>query len=214
MSIESIVFFLPLPFEAYILYRYISILILPMIIPSEHIGRLVNAIHKSPLRLCMVITGAGVKSIGWLLSEPGSSSTILEVQVPYSRLALEEFIGSPHTEGVSISQARLLAELSYKRTRQFLPTGIDEEMVPAALSCTGALSTNRERKGEDRVHIGLATGSRTRIISLTFAKDIRVRYDEEVITSMLILNTLADAARVSDKLTLPLMPAEKIIESD
>ena len=53
----------------------------------------VDAIHASPTRAVLVLSGGASQAIGWLLSVPGASNSVLEVSVPYSRLSMMKIIG-------------------------------------------------------------------------------------------------------------------------
>ncbi|MDR0870363.1 MAG: hypothetical protein LBN39_06175 [Planctomycetaceae bacterium] len=59
------------------------------------------------------------------------------------------------------------------------------------VGCTASLATNREKKGEYRVHVALQTLRRTVLFSLQLNKNTRrSRYEEEVLVADLILNAV------------------------
>ena len=53
----------------------------------------VEAIHGSGARLALCVTGGGTRAVSWLVGVAGASRSILEVQIPYSASALEEYLG-------------------------------------------------------------------------------------------------------------------------
>ena len=61
------------------------------------------------------------------------------------------------------------------------------------IGCTASLATDREKKGEHRVHIAVQTLQRTIQFSLWFQKDSRTRWEEERLVADLILNAVETA---------------------
>ena len=77
------------------------------------------------------------------------------------------------------------------------------------IGCTASLGTDREKKGEYRVHIATQTLRRVTTCSLQLAKGARVRWEEERLVADLIFNMilnakeeLPDEAEVVDRLFL------------
>ena len=61
--------------------------------PEVDAASLVALIHDAPIRLVLTITGGGSRAIAELLEVPGGSRTLLEAVVPYSAMALENWLG-------------------------------------------------------------------------------------------------------------------------
>ncbi|MGY9074198.1 MAG: hypothetical protein ACKVHU_14760 [Acidimicrobiales bacterium] len=151
---------------------------------------LVAAIHDTPMALALAVTGGGVAVIGDLLGVPGASRTVLEASVPYAELALAELIGETPDQAVSQQTARLMAGACLERA-QFLGT----EPV-AGVACTAALVTDREKKGDHRAHVAIATVDGTKSWSLTLEKGAKDRAGEDRIVSDLILRSIAATAGI------------------
>lgn len=52
----------------------------------------VEGIHSSPTQAVLFLSGGASQIIGWLLSVPGSSNTVLETVVPYSRMSMIQLL--------------------------------------------------------------------------------------------------------------------------
>ena len=63
--------------------------------PIDPLSNLIAAIHDTPTRVALAITGGGSAALSRLLTVPGASRTVLEGQVPYAASALTEYLGSP-----------------------------------------------------------------------------------------------------------------------
>jgi nicotinamide mononucleotide (NMN) deamidase PncC len=55
----------------------------------------VEAVHASPVRAVVHVTGGAAQSLGWIMSVPGASRTLLEARVPYAREAMVDLLGDP-----------------------------------------------------------------------------------------------------------------------
>ena len=124
------------------------------------VARLAAAIHATPRRGVVAVTGGGANLLGALLATPGASATVLEAQVPYSEQALREFLGAPPAQACSEATARALAMRSFLRARSL---GGDFGFAIAA-----ALATTRARRGRDRAHLAFQDADRTCAWTLPF----------------------------------------------
>jgi hypothetical protein len=182
--------------------------------PDTAVRELVRRIHATPHRACIVVTGAGTQAVAWLFAEPGTSRTVLDAQVPYSRAALDEYVGGQADQHVSAGEALKMAHAALKRAQKLAAaTGLDPGVPLAGIGCTAAIATDRVRRGDNRVHVGWAGGGRQKAYSLVFIKGARERKGEEAVGSMLVLNALAEACGISDRLRVDLRPGEAVVES-
>jgi hypothetical protein len=128
----------------------------------------------------------GTAATAWVLGTPGASGTVLEVQYPYHRAALLEYLGPGATEPASFCSAELALELA-RRARARALAIIAAEACGASnasfssvmgarpavgVACTGALATGRERRGEDRAHVAVSRsdGGGERVVSVSFSR--------------------------------------------
>lgn len=167
--------------------------------------RLIEAIHSSPLKAVLVVTGGGSGAVADLLGVPGASRTVLEAVVPYDGQALTEYLGHRPDNFCSEATGQDLARRAFGRACWLSPG----EAV-CGLGCTASLATDRPKKGEHRVHLALHLAERQQAVSLVLTKGARDRAAEEAVLDALLLNLLADAAGVAERLPIPLLRGEQI----
>jgi hypothetical protein len=175
--------------------------------------QIAKKLHSLPGRGCIVVTGSGIQAISDLFSEPGASRTILEAQVPYSRKALYEFVGESTEQHVSAKEAQLMAQSALRRA-EHLAEGDEGDQPLFGVGCTAAVATDRVRRGEDRAHIAWATATRSGGASIWFDKKARTRADEDAIVSAIVLNSIAEALEIEERLELDVLETERFDEID
>ncbi len=174
---------------------------------------LIVAIHDTPTKVCLVITGAGTSAISALFAVSGASRTVIDAQVPYSRSALDDYVGAAAEQHVSKIEAALMATRAYQRAVELSDSdGPLNHLV--GLSCTAAIATDRVRRGENRAHIAWHDGERTSTISIALNKGARDRDGEESVCKALVLNALAEACGVKATITPKLLEGEHVERSD
>jgi hypothetical protein len=167
--------------------------------------QLVEAIHQSSSKCVLALTGGGTTAAAMLLGVPGGSRTILEVTVPYGEGALAEFLGRRPDSFCSTVAARDMARRAYEHARWLAP---GETVI--GVGCTASLATDRPKRGDHRFFIACQSAERGVCHSLTLTKGARDRESEEALLDAALLNLLADAAGVPDRLALPLVPGEEL----
>ena len=154
-----------------------------------------DRIHSTPFKLVLYVTGGAAQAPAWLLSTPGASRTVLECRVPYSTTALTQVLGGVTPESsVSASTAVSMAKAAYKQAAVLSPFGTP--IIGAAATC--ALSTDRDRRGENRAFVSVYTGTTTRTYTMTLAKGGRGRLEEDGLASRLMIDAIAAAMGASD----------------
>ncbi len=141
-----------------------------------------------------------------LLELPGGSRTLLEATVPYSEGALTAWLGSRPEQFCSARTARAMAVVAFGRAMRY---GAVEQQA-AGVSCTAGLATDRPKRGPHRAHLAVQTADQTRQWSLGLEKDARSRQEEEHIVSRMVLNAVAEACGVDQRLDLPLLEQERV----
>lgn len=154
-------------------------------------------IHAGPLKISLVVTGGGSLAGAMLLTTPGASKTVLEFQVPYSMYAAAEYLGKAPESYCSSPTARALATAALERARRLYAASGEAGGTPIGIAATCALSTGRERRGADRIHLAVQTLEFTRYLSLTLAKGSRDRLSGERLAAGLLLNLLAEHSAIS-----------------
>jgi nicotinamide mononucleotide (NMN) deamidase PncC len=170
------------------------------------IHRLIEALHASPHRLVLALTGGGTGAAALLLSVPGGSRTVLEVAVPYHEQALTDFLGRRPSSFCSADTSRIMAQRALDRARWLVPGD-----SVAGVGCTASLRSDRPKRGDHRFHLTIATGGQIATCSLTLTKEARSREEEETVLDLALLNALAEAFGVPDRLDVPLLPGEEVV---
>jgi tetratricopeptide (TPR) repeat protein len=169
-------------------------------------GGLVERIHATPGRVVLVVSGGGSRAIAELLEVPGASRTLLEAAVPYSEEALVAWLGGRPEAFCSARAARAMAMVAFRRAWEY-----DQgRHSPAGVACTASLATDRPKRGAHRAHVALQTARRTATWSLQLQKGRRSRAEEEQLVCRLLINTLAEACRVDQRLPLDLLEGEQV----
>ncbi|HWG42488.1 MAG TPA: hypothetical protein VN688_06840 [Gemmataceae bacterium] len=167
---------------------------------------MIARLHDAGSRYVLAATGGGVGAAAWLLSVPGGSRTILEIVVPYSEQALCEFLAHSPASFCSVETARLMAQRARERA-QWLAPG----QPVAGIACTASLCSDRSKRGEHRFHLAIQTIQAMRTYSLTLTKEARDREGEEMVLDRVLLNAMAEAFGIAERVAVPLLPSEAIV---
>ena len=166
----------------------------------------ITRIHNSKTKLVMSVSGVGSQSINWLLSVPGASKTLIEATIPYSNESLNRYIGEVPKQYVSKATALSMAKAAYMQGAQYG----NNEMDIIGVSCTGAISTNRKRRGDNQAFIGL-WGPRLKYVAhLILEKGERNRVEEEELVSSLIVQCVEEKLLGNSVLNVDLNKLESV----
>ncbi len=160
---------------------------------SERLG-LIDQIHDSSLSIVIAVTGGGVAAISDLLLVPGASRTVIEAVVPYSFQALSRLVGYSPEQAVSEEVAEKMAFACLRRARELS----DNDGLIAGVACTAALVTDRQRRGDNRAHIAVATSEGSSSSNLPLEKGLNDRATEDRIVSDAVLQMIGIAAKVAE----------------
>lgn len=168
--------------------------------------RLIGSVHATPHRAVLALTGGGAQAVGQLLGVPGASRTVLESIIPYDETALIEFLGQRPTQFCCLETSILMACRALDRARWLAP---GEPVL--GVGCTATLATDRPKRGDHRVFLALASDTATVTYALTLSKGARDRAGEEAVVDALLLNGLAAACGVADRVSVALLPGENVL---
>jgi nicotinic acid mononucleotide adenylyltransferase len=107
-----------------------------------------------------------------------------------------------------IDETRLFAE---KKVKPMTEDDLDDYMDLIGVGCTASLVTNKQKRGEYRVHVALQTLRRTVIFSLQLTKDVRSRWEEERFVADLILNAIETTRYESFGRSAPQLPLQESV---
>ncbi len=140
---------------------------------------LIEAIQASGLKACIVLSGGGSGAIHSLLSHPGASRFIYEVQIPYCARAMFDYLGEELAQSCSENTAVVMAGRAFERAVMCsLNDGSGSPIL--GIACTAALQTNRERKGADRAHICITSRKEQLVEKIEFTSGTRTEQEEEL----------------------------------
>ena len=166
----------------------------------------ITRIHNSKTKLVMSVSGVGSQSINWLLSVPGASKTLIEATIPYSNESLNRYIGEVPRQYVSKTTALSMAKAAYIQGVEYG----NHEIDIIGVSCTGAISTNRKRRGDNQAFIGL-WGPRLKYAAhLILEKGERNRVEEEELVSSLIVQCVEEKLLGNSVLNVDLNKLESV----
>ena len=155
--------------------------------------RLIDQIHDSSLSIVIAATGGGVASISDLLLVPGASRTVIEALVPYSFPAISHLIGYPPDQAVSEEVAKQMALACLRRAEEL----VEVNTPVAGVACTAALVTDRQRRGDNRAHIAVATSEGLALTNIALEKGVNDRATEDRIVSDAVLGMIGNTAKVA-----------------
>ncbi|KAG9450523.1 hypothetical protein H6P81_010488 [Aristolochia fimbriata] len=156
------------------------------------IRALVEAIHSTPTQAVLYVSGGASQALGWLLSVPGASNTVLEAVVPYSKSSMTQLLGKIPTQFTSQQTVEEMALLAYNRALKLSRPGSSV----IGLGFSGSLASSQPKRGDHRFYLSTRTSNRLWISNVTLSKGLRTREQEDRISSHLLLKAMADACKV------------------
>ncbi|XP_008810043.1 uncharacterized protein LOC103721556 isoform X1 [Phoenix dactylifera] len=153
----------------------------------------VEAIHSSPTQAVIYLSGGASQALGWLMSVPGASNTILEVLVPYSRTSTAQLLGKIPAQFASQQTAEEMALFAYNRALKLSRPGLPV----LGVGFTGSLATIHPKHGDHRFYLSTRTCDRLWSSDVTLLKGLRTREEEDKVSSHFLLKAIADACKVS-----------------
>jgi hypothetical protein len=181
----------------------------------HNINDLVTNIHDIGKRFSFAVTGGGSTSIGYLMSQPGASRTVLEFYVPYAEEATLDYIkhnlGPNHKieSFASRDTAILLSQAAHRRSTKIMTTQCSDIQELRSLNrvvgigATASLVSKNWKKGDHRIHVSIFTNDNFTTFSLTLYKGsmmqpFRTREQEEDLCGKLIIAVVAFQCEIFD----------------
>src|SRR5258707_994697 len=107
---------------------------------------LIEQIHAAPQQAVIVVTGGGASAISELLSVPGGSRTLLEAAVPYSEVALTEWLGRKPEHSCVEETALAMAAMAHERAKKLAAARGGAFAAQVGAACTASLVSDRPKK--------------------------------------------------------------------
>ena len=175
--------------------------------PENNFHEMAVAIHQAPLRLVLAVTGGGSMAMAELLKTPGASQTVLEAVVPYASSSLNDWLGAAPEHYCCAATARAMAMQAFERARQ-LADDADGPLAGVAATCS--LASDRPKRGAHRFYAALQTAKSTTCCWVELTKDIRTRGEEETLVAQVLLNLIAAAAEIPQRMSVAWQTGETL----
>ena len=167
---------------------------------SSHLGK----------KFVISTTGGGYSSHYYLMSQPGASNTILELNGPYCREATLDFLNRDSSSKTtlekfaSLDAAKEMAEASLKRCQKLMTMEgftIENNYIGIGVVCS--LASTSWKKGDHRCHVVVADSNKQIHFSLNLFKGkedepARKRIQEDELCGALVVCAVAVASGVMD----------------
>src|SRR3989338_9227682 len=140
--------------------------------PSDQaIRQAVKALHNAPHLVYIYQTGVTGGLCQWLWT-PGASRTIMGFNFIYPQESQDEVLGhTPDNYCSELNALQLAAAAREEATRLAHKRKLSTHPV-IGIGITGAVSTDRVRRGEDRVHLAAATSQGMHVFTVVFLKPV------------------------------------------
>jgi len=172
--------------------------LLGMVARRSDVVSFARKFHEQPQApgLVLYLTGGCMQLAPMLLTVPGASRTVLELQVPYSQRSLRELIETEPAQYVSADVARQLARQAFLRAQELSETAAADDGTGGGrclgLGCTAALRSDPVKRGEHRCFLALHSALGVWELELTLNKALnRSRALEDEVVSRCALVALA-----------------------
>ncbi|KAK6146846.1 hypothetical protein DH2020_020715 [Rehmannia glutinosa] len=153
---------------------------------------MVEAIHANPTQAVLYLSGGASQALGWLMSVPGASKSVLEAVVPYSRMSMIQLLGKVPSKFASRQTAEDMALMAYNRALKLSQPGF-----PAlGVGFSGSLASTRAKLGDHRFHVSTRTSDQLWASTVTLSKGLRNREEEDKVSSQFLLKAIAYACKV------------------
>ncbi|KAJ8548266.1 hypothetical protein K7X08_030735 [Anisodus acutangulus] len=122
-------------------------------------------------------------ALGWLMSVPGASNTVIESVVTYSRMSMIQLLGKVPAQAASSQTVEEMTLLAYNRALKLSKPG----SPVLGVGFTGALASARPKRGDHRFHLSTRTSDRLWSSTVTLTKGLRTREQEDAVSSQYLI---------------------------
>ncbi|KAL3501773.1 hypothetical protein ACH5RR_036222 [Cinchona calisaya] len=165
---------------------------------------LIEAIHSSPTQAVLYLAGGASQALGWLMSVPGASNTVLEAVVPYSRMSSIQLLGKVPAQFASAQTAEEMAVLAYNKALKLSKPG----SPVLGVGFTGSLASAHPKLGDHRFYLSTRTANQLWVSTVKLTKGLRSREQEDTVSSQFLLKAIARACKVQPSFNPELSESE------
>jgi hypothetical protein len=152
----------------------------------DGLWQVIEEILAAQQPMALAVTGGGSLAVNWLLDHTGASRAIIDAQIPYHPQAVSAYLGQEGPHGATAETARCLALAAAERACE-----LSANPDTIGVGITAALTTSRQRRGEDRAHIAIRAGGAYHSTTIHFQKQDADRHEQEKILSLGLIDRLA-----------------------
>jgi hypothetical protein len=163
-------------------------------IERARVEQAIAALHNSPQMAYVVCSGAGAGVTELLWSVAGCSRTLIASEFPYDLRAFAALIGRVPEHYTSPDAAIALAVAGYLKGQRYLAEQGRMATPIIGLGLSAAVSTDRARRGQDRVFLAVRTSAGLATVGVAFERGALSRADEGALCDLLALDCLFWAA--------------------
>ena len=152
---------------------------------------IIEKIQISDIDICINLSGCGFQFLNNVLRISGASKFLLNAEIPYSKLILEEFhnIKRPY---VTEENAK---KLSLTSLNKFIK--VKNNNILVSVGCIGTIKTYYDKKGSEKIYIYIISSNKKEYsFEMNFKKDSnasREEQDEKInILILTLLNNFID----------------------
>ena len=135
---------------------------------------IIEKIQNSDIDICVNTSGCGFKFLNNILKISGASKFLLNAEIPYSKLILEEFykIKRPY---VTEENAK---KLSLTSLNKFIK--VKNSNILVSVGCIGTIKTYYDKKGSEKIYIYIISSNKKEYsFEMNFKKDSNVSREEQ-----------------------------------
>jgi hypothetical protein len=175
---------------------------------NQEIRYKIAALHKTPAKICLVVTGASAGCQQLITSVPGASGTLLESRLPYDRVALSRFMKRPEkVYPVTEETALDMAARAWRNARGIILSQEGDPEQAFGVAVTGVIDAGRAQRGELRLHMAVRGSNDFLVANVMFGKDadnrsVLGREREGELSDLMALNLILLASGL-DQIAFP-----------
>jgi hypothetical protein len=159
----------------------------------------IEMLHESGLHVSLATTGAGLGIQGKLWEVPGASATLVDAISPYSQTSFDRFVGydwagDGHGYASELG-ATALAQKAFFNAQEHGTNPKLNNLRVAGLGLSAAVSTNRDRRGENKVHASIRSNDGIATAFVLLNKDLG-RANDGAIADIIGINLILSAAGI------------------
>lgn len=138
----------------------------------------IELIQSSEFKACMVMAGGGSAAVHALLSHAGASRFVLDVQIPYSRETMSEYLGEVPESYCCKATAQKMAKTAFEHAERFSKHAL-------GIACTAALQTVGVREDSDRAFLCFYARQKMKSYALEFKEGSRLEQEMQLSESLI-----------------------------